>query len=423
MSTKSLDLSLPLSSRQQFSQNDELSSLLLTKEHLKSKLDFSKIQCYEELGAKLIEDRLLLTALELYAELGEAGHEIVCLKQFFSNPGNFEKSAKASGMLVRSMSQTTLDSLDFQPISEDGDRAGGDRVAVLEFELRKAKETITALRENLTQQVELENASTRSETESISSQNNPVTHQNTPEPMKAYEQRAINFLVHEYLLTHGYRLTSITFADENTDQDFEYWDDVGLNVERPADLLTIYRHRFRPAGQVHIVQTENTETQTEDAANESSDLTMQLGGSAEESVNNSYDVSSVPSITKTEVKVASLSAYDIRESMITKPLSVNTSHASVQKSTSAVAALPIPVVSTRLESHHISPAFPQQAQLHNSARALKEELQQGVEDVCQKLNNFFNKPPSLSGGSLNKPMGFSHVKPPDRSSFSLFNSK
>jgi hypothetical protein len=30
---------------------------------------------------------------------GEAGHEILCLKQFFSNPGNFEKSAKASGML------------------------------------------------------------------------------------------------------------------------------------------------------------------------------------------------------------------------------------------------------------------------------------------------------------------------------------
>lgn len=116
------------------------------------------------------------------------------------------------------MSQTTLDSLDFAPTSEDGDRAGGDRVAVLEFELRKAKETITALRENLTQQVELEIASTRSETESNNSQSNTHTHHSTPEPMKAYEQRAINFLVHEYLLTHGYRLTSITFADENTEQ-------------------------------------------------------------------------------------------------------------------------------------------------------------------------------------------------------------
>ena len=60
---------------------------------MKTKINPNKLQSYEELGAKLIEDRLLLSALELYAELGEAGHEIHCLKQFFSNPGNFEKSA------------------------------------------------------------------------------------------------------------------------------------------------------------------------------------------------------------------------------------------------------------------------------------------------------------------------------------------
>ena len=70
---------------------------------------------------------------------------------------------------MRSLSQNTLDSLDFAPISEDGDRTGGDRVAILEFELRKAIETINALRENLTQQVELENASNKSESESTGS--------------------------------------------------------------------------------------------------------------------------------------------------------------------------------------------------------------------------------------------------------------
>lgn len=34
--------------------------------------------------------------------------------------------------------------------SEDGEKFVDDRVAVLEFELRKAKETINALRTNLT---------------------------------------------------------------------------------------------------------------------------------------------------------------------------------------------------------------------------------------------------------------------------------
>lgn len=52
-------------------------------------------------------------------------------------------------ILARSGSQVTLDSLDLTRYSEDG---GGpdERVAVLEFELRKAKETINALRNNLT---------------------------------------------------------------------------------------------------------------------------------------------------------------------------------------------------------------------------------------------------------------------------------
>lgn len=52
-------------------------------------------------------------------------------------------------ILARSSSQATLDSLDMTRYSEDG--AGVDeRVAILEFELRKARENISALRANLT---------------------------------------------------------------------------------------------------------------------------------------------------------------------------------------------------------------------------------------------------------------------------------
>lgn len=36
--------------------------------------------------------------------------------------------------------------------------------------------------------------------------------------IKPHEQRALNFLINEYLLIHGYKLTSITFADENQNQ-------------------------------------------------------------------------------------------------------------------------------------------------------------------------------------------------------------
>jgi len=271
MSTKSLDLEPSLQHHKP--DLEELDTSASSKS-LQTQLSTQQLHNYELIGLKLIEDRLLLSALELYAELAEAGHEILSLKQFFSNPGNFEKTAKTevSRLLVRSLSQATLDSLDFAPLSEDGDRTGEERVAVLEFELRKARETITALRENLTFQVEQENASNQSETGSNGSNNKckwdqpsssqTIAHQSISEPIRAYEQRAINFLVHEYLLTHGYRLTSITLADENAGQDFENWEDVGLNTERPADLLNIFRqvHRSRP-GQV-LQSSVNAETQT-----------------------------------------------------------------------------------------------------------------------------------------------------------------
>lgn len=40
----------------------------------------------------------------------------------------------------------------------------------------------------------------------------------TQESLRPHEKRALNFLVNEYLLKNGYRMTSITFSDENADQ-------------------------------------------------------------------------------------------------------------------------------------------------------------------------------------------------------------
>lgn len=36
--------------------------------------------------------------------------------------------------------------------------------------------------------------------------------------LKPHERRALNFLINEYLLLQDYKLTSITFSDENPDQ-------------------------------------------------------------------------------------------------------------------------------------------------------------------------------------------------------------
>lgn len=48
---------------------------------------------YNDFADKLISENFLLTALEFHAELTESGREISKLKDFFSNPANFENQA------------------------------------------------------------------------------------------------------------------------------------------------------------------------------------------------------------------------------------------------------------------------------------------------------------------------------------------
>ncbi|KAM8881921.1 RAB11-binding protein RELCH homolog isoform 1-T1 [Synchiropus picturatus] len=200
------------------------------------------------IAAQLLRDQYILTALELHTELLEAGRELPRLRDYFSNPGNFERQSATppardqglgpGGPLNRAGSISTLDSLDFARYSDDGNRETDERVAVLEFELRKAKETIHALRANLTQAAESEMPSQE--------RKNLNSSPEIQEPIRPLEKRALNFLVNEYLLKNEYKLSSITFSDENGDQDFELWDDVGLNIPKPPDLLQLYRNCGTP---------------------------------------------------------------------------------------------------------------------------------------------------------------------------------
>ncbi|XP_068437318.1 RAB11-binding protein RELCH homolog isoform X4 [Clinocottus analis] len=200
------------------------------------------------IAAQLLRDQYILTALEFHTELLEAGRELPRLRDYFSNPGNFERQSGTppakdqvlgpGGPLNRAGSISTLDSLDFARYSDDGNRESDERVAVLEFELRKAKETIQALRANLTQAAESEGPSQE--------RKNFKSSPEIQEPIRPLEKRALNFLVNEYLLTNEHKLSSITFSDENDDQDFELWDDVGLNIPKPPDLLQLYRNCGTP---------------------------------------------------------------------------------------------------------------------------------------------------------------------------------
>uniref|UniRef100_A0A672IHK8 Uncharacterized protein n=1 Tax=Salarias fasciatus TaxID=181472 RepID=A0A672IHK8_SALFA len=178
----------------------------------------------DTIAAQLLRDQYILTALEFHTELLEAGRELPRLRDYFSNPGNFERQSGTppakdqvlgpGGPLNRAGSISTLDSLDFARYSDDGNRESDERVAESEVPSQERK--------NFKSSPEVQ------------------------EPIRPLEKRALNFLVNEYLLKNEYKLSSITFSDENDDQDFELWDDVGLNIPKPPDLLQLYRNCGSP---------------------------------------------------------------------------------------------------------------------------------------------------------------------------------
>ncbi|VVD03204.1 unnamed protein product [Leptidea sinapis] len=134
---------------------------------------------YAEIATKLLKDNYFLTALEFHTELVESGKELPQLREFFSNPGNFEQHVSRASEVSTMYTDTGLDK---------------------------------SSKDNFNQA-----------------------------SLKPHEKRALNFLINEYLLLQDYKLTSITFSDENPEQEFEDWDDVGLNIPRPPGLISLFR--------------------------------------------------------------------------------------------------------------------------------------------------------------------------------------
>eukprot|EP00118_Oscarella_pearsei_P026326 m.309769 g.309769 ORF g.309769 m.309769 type:complete len:1074 (+) comp47698_c0_seq1:27-3248(+) len=186
---------------------------------------------WDSIAEHLLANHLVLSALELHLELVEFGKELPVLRDFFSNPGNFERPIQLQG-LSRSASISTFDSFDVSRYSDDG-RDEDDKIAVLEYELRKANETIKKLRGSLTSAAENHHDVTTLSSEDKQREDNDA--------IKPYEKRALNFLINEFLMKNGHKLTSVTFSDEIADQDLDDWDNVGLNTPQPPDLLHLYR--------------------------------------------------------------------------------------------------------------------------------------------------------------------------------------
>jgi hypothetical protein len=82
------------------------------------------------------------------------------------------------------------------------------------------------------------NSSSNNTDKNITINNNTISGQMMP----PHEKNAINFLINEYLLEQNYKMTSVTFSEENESQDLEDWDVIGLNRSKPPNLWQIYKN-------------------------------------------------------------------------------------------------------------------------------------------------------------------------------------
>ena len=75
------------------SQKDPTKESTPPATEIKKKERTTSAQPWDDIAAKLLQEKLLLTALELHTELTEAGYELPRLRDYFSNPANFEQYA------------------------------------------------------------------------------------------------------------------------------------------------------------------------------------------------------------------------------------------------------------------------------------------------------------------------------------------
>ena len=184
----------------------------------------------DTIASNLIKHNFILTALELHTELAECGRELPRLRDFFSNPANFEQysnnygNSATSFPLHKTPSIQTFDSLDLTRFSDDTSDINNkveDKITLLEFELRKARETISQLRYTLTMTTENETLITTTPTKTIKMTTSTEDDSNFDQIILPHDKNTINFLINEYLLLQNYKMTSVTFSEENESLDLE----------------------------------------------------------------------------------------------------------------------------------------------------------------------------------------------------------
>eukprot|EP01134_Creolimax_fragrantissima_P006747 CFRG6747T1 len=225
-----------------------------------------------EVASWLLAEEHLLTALEFHTELMENGISLEPLNNYFLNPANFEVDPNSESLSpMPQISGQSTSSRSTTPSSvlhvPESNLSLKQQVLDLEHELLQSQDVVAQLRqqiEHLKKDVGDSVVSPRNTSTPTIAPTHTIIHTPTAIPtpkiataaqavytgtrsngvgrvstnaisgLPRVHKGAINYIVHQYLIHSGNRETSITFADEAGDLDFDDWAAVGLSHEPPS---------------------------------------------------------------------------------------------------------------------------------------------------------------------------------------------
>jgi hypothetical protein len=118
--------------------------------------------------------------------------------------------------------------------------ARDDRIAVLEHQLRCVTKDLKDSRTRLGSIQEEHLLSNVKEEEEENNKNRTFS------LATSIERGALNCIVKQYLINSGYKLTSLTFTEEEQGQDLDALEEYGLHIGNRSSLVDLYRSRIGP---------------------------------------------------------------------------------------------------------------------------------------------------------------------------------
>ncbi|KAL0450031.1 UNVERIFIED_CONTAM: RAB11-binding protein RELCH [Sesamum latifolium] len=183
----------------------------------------------------LLEENYLLSAFELLHELLDDGRDdqAIRLKQFFSDPAHFPPDQISRFNSLRELSSDSSYTANLYPAGAfmpsstrpqtllEEKESLEEKLAVREYELRLAQEDILSLKAEVLKKTESNLDESRGSHANTTANNGPIVQPIIRDisfsdlgPLKDNERFDLNCAVKEYLLLAGYRLTAMTFYEE-----------------------------------------------------------------------------------------------------------------------------------------------------------------------------------------------------------------